>query len=884
MDLSLDLTTYAGRAQIGRWLLAILITLSVLLVGSMHPVSLGCMLLLSVGCSFLLSYNSPPLEPRSGAKLLLLVCAVLTAFSLVQAVPLPIAMIRALSPHTAQVWDEALRPLHEPGPAWATLSLDPVATRFEIARGLLYANVLYAGLIVARRSEGTLFLERTLLVSACVLAAAALIHPATGAERVFGLYAPENIFSRRMGPLLNANHLGAYITLGICIATGMFFASRPAFPKLIVAACLVLLIGAQVFTASRGAVGTSLLGVACIVVIAQRRRFSKESTGMLVVLLSVLAGVVAVVLAHSESSGKELASRDVSKFDVFRQALGLCRTYPWFGAGRGAFESTFPKERLSGGNYVYTHPENVLVQWTTEWGIPVALIALITIAWALRPRTMSERSHIPAGAYAALLAVAVHNLVDFSSEVPGVVVALCLCAAMVTGGARKDRSERLTVVNRLALASASILAAVVTLMSHEHELSEEQRTLRTLASDGTTPSGAFYTHIRETMKRHPASPYIPFLGAYYATLHGDQSAIPWVSRALDRSATYTVVDAAGVARQVPNYGRAHLLLGRALARVSPSQARLEYRFALEQDESTFTSLRDEVAHLVTSYEDARELFPQSTPEERLDRADASGLRNNIAERREELASALAAQMGDRLPATAVRLDQDLLKQHPNIRSALARMSARALADIRNKAPWCDTLVCEGEALAAAEAFRNAEPGKCDGYLQVAHVQDASGSTEKAIETLKGSLQAVENPSDCLRALADFAQQAKDRNNLNYALEHLVSHPCATQEECIGNIMYAAHLEEQRKNPRRTLTLVRKALDMNPRRVDLLTERARLSTQLGLHSEASETFETLMTLDPENATQWTKSRDESRQAERQRLIKLPAGAPTDLLPR
>jgi tetratricopeptide (TPR) repeat protein len=872
---------YEDRAYLGRLLFAGLIPLSALLVGSIHPSTLACVLLLSVITTTLLTYGGPAFDPRKSARLLLGLCFGLTAFCMLQAIPLPAGVLRTIAPETARVWADALRPLREDGPAWATLSLDPIATRIEVARGLFYANIFVSGLVVARRSEGTLFLERVLIVSTCLLAATALIHPATGMEKVFGVYTPENSFSRKVGPLLNANHLGGYITIGICVATGVLLSPRLALPKLVVGACLVLLVGAQLFVASRGAVGTTVLGVCLVLILTQRRKMNSNSVGMLVALVAVLTGVAAVVLAQSESAARQLASGDVSKLDVISQAFRLCASYPLFGVGRGAFESSFPKERLSGGNYVFTHPENIAAQWAGEWGVPVTILAFGLLAYALRPKEVTTRSHVPAGAYVAILAVGAHNLVDFSSEVPGVMAALCVCAAMTTGGTREIGHEAArTGKGAPLLALASVVFAVGTFLLRDHELGEEQRALHTLVGDPEVQGTQFYPSIRSAMLRHPASPYLPFLGAYFAATHGDQSAIPWVSRALDRSATYTVMDANGAARKVPNYGRAHLLLGRALARVSPSQARLEYRFALEQDESTFTSMRDEVHTLIASYDDAVELMPQGTPEDRLRGADAVGLRNNIAARREELTSALAAHLSETMPATVVRLDQDLLRAHPNTISALARASNRALADLTAHAPWCVLDGCERDALQASVAIQAATPERCEGHIQVASVLEASNKREQAMDGLKAAADKVDNASECLRALSMVAERAKDRTMLNFALERLIDRSCGTPDECVGNLQFAAQLEERRKNPRRALTLIRRATDLNSKRVDLHAERARLAQSIGLFSEATETFETLIGLEPTNP-RWVTERDANKQDEKRRLLKLPPGMASEL---
>ncbi len=72
---------------------------------------------------------------------------------------------------------------------------------------------------------------------------------------------------------------------------------------------------------------------------------------------------------------------------------------------------------------------------------------------------------------------------------------------------------------------------------------------------------------RAAMLRHPSEPYLPFMAAVRAVHERDDDPIPWLGATLERARVY---------------GPAHLVLARVVAARSPSQARLEYRLAMEQ--------------------------------------------------------------------------------------------------------------------------------------------------------------------------------------------------------------------------------------------------------------------------------------------------------------
>lgn len=159
-----------------------------------------------------------------------------------------------LSPASAEVWAGALAPLHETGPAWVSLSLDPTATRVQVLRGIVYVASFVVALRIAERHGGARLLTMVIVATALTLAAAAVLHPAFGADRVFGVYRPVEMKNpRHIAPLLNANHLAAYINIGFCLALGMALDRRAPRLRPIAVAVALLLAATQVWVASRGA-------------------------------------------------------------------------------------------------------------------------------------------------------------------------------------------------------------------------------------------------------------------------------------------------------------------------------------------------------------------------------------------------------------------------------------------------------------------------------------------------------------------------------------------------------------------------------------------------------------------------------------------------------
>ena len=115
-----------------RWLLALGIAGSAVAVGTVHTITLCLVTVVLAAAAVLGGWGAEPMRARAPATLLLFTGIGLTLYTALQCVPMPIGWLAAIAPHNADVWSRALSPLHEPGPSWAPITLDPIATRVEV--------------------------------------------------------------------------------------------------------------------------------------------------------------------------------------------------------------------------------------------------------------------------------------------------------------------------------------------------------------------------------------------------------------------------------------------------------------------------------------------------------------------------------------------------------------------------------------------------------------------------------------------------------------------------------------------------------------------------------------------------------------------------------
>lgn len=801
-------------------------------IGAMHVAVLAIVTVVLLAAAVLTWSSAEPMRARRSASLVFWTGVALTVWTAISVVPIPAGWLEHLSPHAADIWARCLTPLGQPGPARATLSLDPVATRIQVLRGVTYLLAFVTAVRIAGRREGVVFLERAIVVTAAALALAAILHPALGAEKVFGLYLPRrDPGARHVAPILNSNALSGYLNIGISIVLAQVLSPRAGWPRSLLATLWVALVALQVWVASRGGLAATGLSAALVVWITYSKGPDdcRALTTFLVPAVLVLLGVGATILASSDATMGELATLEVSKLDLARAAFRIVPDFPVFGIGRGAFESVFPGYRTDVGYIVYTHPENIVAQWVTEWGVAPAVLAFLALFVALRPASAIARTPRAAGAWAAVVCLGVQSLVDFGSEYPAVVIALATCVGIITGGTSGTNEPRkldawATSPRRLvaAVALASLVSLALVIPGWHHDLFDDREALHASAIARLVRRADFDALAASAMLRHPAEPYLPFTGALRAVRTGESSVIPWIERTVELALVY---------------GPAHLLLARWLTPRSPSQARLEYRLTLEQAPELSSYVLPAMPGLVHGYDDALEVIPRTW----------GGT---------YWLDYLGSTVAPSLPATARRLDDLIAAADPDSRGFAARRAEEGIADVTAgvRAPWCmgdRRASCLRDALARASRFAELAPTECRGHAIRARLLIEEGETARALKELRAEAETVADRTTCFEELANLAETARSDAMITQALDCVAHAGCADTAECVANLRFVATHEVLRGNHRMALAALQRARAMTPEDDALLAEVAALASKVDLHAEALRSYETLAQRHPDD---------------------------------
>jgi tetratricopeptide (TPR) repeat protein len=564
------------RSAIGASLVAIIV-IAPLAIGSAHTTT---RLLLAFAASAVLAAT---LVERvvTGKRLPIVVptvalaCAVV--FTLLQLVPLPPDLLAGLAPITFETLDNTRE-----GWGWHAVSLDPAHSLHELVKVGAYLAVFVAALTYASRRHRKRLLVMAVVGAATLVTLIGFVQAAFGQSSIMYFYRPHDQFATLVrGTFVNPNHFGALLCTAVpcALAVGIreprwrWFA-LPVTVALNVAIVLSLA-RASVIAAVVGQIVTFALDRWQLKRGSEWSRDGRHAWRALAVGAAVAVVATAVIGMHvlepvwDRSISAEL-KHPYSKYQAWSDAARLIWEQPWTGIGRGAFEQAFTRVSDVGGQVRFPWAENGYVQAATDWGVPATLLLCLLAGWSLvvAVRRMGE-DPLAVGALGGIIALAVHETVDFSVELPGVALpALAILATLYSR--RQSESElgrrRLHVHwTFFAIPAALVAAAIVAWRVPTAQADVDS--LTRAARDPATSIEAIVRLGEGRRARHPAEYRIPALVAERLARERDSRALRWLNDAIYLNPTHPTL---------------HLMAAEILAVAGrKSQALLEYRTAAQ---------------------------------------------------------------------------------------------------------------------------------------------------------------------------------------------------------------------------------------------------------------------------------------------------------------
>jgi tetratricopeptide (TPR) repeat protein len=321
--------------------------------------------------------------------------------------------------------------------------------------------------------------------------------------------------------------------------------------------------------------------------------------------------------------------------------------------------------------------------------------------------------------------------------------------------------------------------------------------------------------LRRAMLAHPAEPYFALLGGEVAFRARDQSAIPWIQRALERGQMN---------------GRAHHLLARVLASIgSHRQALLELRLAVEND----ASLVGPVAMLAVRWGHTFDDLLTAVPDGK----------DGAVELAEMGRLLLAPPFVD--PILRGQCDREAILRDPmQVDPRLHEVDVRfAALEAGDPGGICASLDhCRAEILEHADAIAMALPDASTAVAIRARLLLADGKPAEAVKLLEKGCERVSDRPGCLRMRVLAAAKVKTPGVLDGAAKDLLGAACYSALSCADNATWLAGVRLQRGDTGTALSLFLRAAREDPNSEDRWMRVADVAGPSGAHAQAADALE------------------------------------------
>ncbi len=362
----------------------------------------------------------------------------LLVYTGLQLIPLPMEWLTSIAPRSASTWESARTALQLDAGATAPISVDPGGTQL----GMVYLLAVVASYLAAwhlgRRKK---WAQRGLLaipIGGVVIVAIGLTQAVVGTSNILGFYEASRDMSESLffSTFVNDNHLAAFINLGAPIALAQASLSTTPERKSLWALAFAVLAATTVFSLSRAGIVTLVLASVLVLAPLPKRRIR---TYAMLLLAGLITAAVMGPLADQVSRFLHIEEWQHA-VDLRAPELGWHTANEWWltGCGRNAFGVASTQLNIWWPDVTISHAHNTPLQLLSESGFVVGgLVLLGSIVFVLRAAWRRRSKILFRGAAAGLIAVALHNLIDFNLDIPGVGLVAAWSAGLLCASKRK---------------------------------------------------------------------------------------------------------------------------------------------------------------------------------------------------------------------------------------------------------------------------------------------------------------------------------------------------------------------------------------------------------------------------------------------------------------
>ena len=348
-----------------------------------------------------------------------------------------------------------------------TFSLEPYATRFFVARFVVYFAFFATCLVFINSERRLKKIVWLVIIFGSLMAFAGILLRIANTDGVYGIReTPQAI---PFGPFVNQHHFAAFMEMTGGVALAFLFGKKSGRDKRMLLAIAVVLMGvALVLTSSRGGL-IGFVAVLAFVVLLNLFSLKKGGKGntetggtrgkiILTVsgaaLILIIFGVVDFLGGNDSllrGVGLGVAQPDISsgRAHFWPIAVQIFLSHPVIGAGFDAFGVAYTKFDTWNGTFRVEQAHNDYLQTLADAGI-LGFICVVSYIYFLFRKGFAVianagegfRRNAAIGALAGCFGIFIHSFFDFPLRTPSNAFFFLLLSAVATVAVRSDKHSK----------------------------------------------------------------------------------------------------------------------------------------------------------------------------------------------------------------------------------------------------------------------------------------------------------------------------------------------------------------------------------------------------------------------------------------------------------
>ncbi|TKJ34753.1 hypothetical protein CEE39_02195 [bacterium (candidate division B38) B3_B38] len=367
-------------------------------------------------------------------------------FILLQLIPLPEPVLKAVSPNTHEIYIKSQnainqitneRPSAEANIGLSSLSLNPYATKNELYKIVAYALLFFLIINNVNSFQKIRRILTYIVIFAFSLSLFSIIQKLTWNGKIFW-FRELRYGGGPFGPYVNHNHYAGYMEMVIPLAIGLIFLSKDINKKLMLGFMTIVMAGTVFMSLSRAGMVSLICSLVFLSLMLSQSKNPKHRFPIVFLIVISLLLFLAYIGILSDSLNRILTLTEPDKLlqetrpKVWKDSLYYFKDFPIFGSGLGTFQNVFPKYKSFSQQVIYLYSHNDYIQALTECGA----LGFVIILWGIIVFSGSifryiKKDPITICLVTSVVAIAIHSFFDFNLHMPANAVILSIIISLI---------------------------------------------------------------------------------------------------------------------------------------------------------------------------------------------------------------------------------------------------------------------------------------------------------------------------------------------------------------------------------------------------------------------------------------------------------------------